>query len=132
MSIPNTELIRTICAINPALCRESSTNNEPVYGTTLPNGTTQVRVGGTTLDKLLNTLTTSLALFKNAPYIPTTQQPIQQQQQYFPEAVLQPSQNYNSTGATFGASIENFVTNNTGVIAIGVVAYVLLMSGRKK
>lgn len=104
----------------------------PIRVSTLPNGTPQVSAGGTTLDKLLAALTTNLALIKGAGYIPTTQQP--QQQYYDNPYAVNPYQNSiggGSTGASFGAGIESFIANNTGLLLIGVVALVLFKSGRK-
>lgn len=91
--------------------------------------TPQMQSGQTTFDKILSTFLSSFALAKGAGYVPTTTQP-QQQIPYFPPAI--DNSNYGGAGATLGASLQNFVTNNTGVIAVAVVGYVLLMSGRKK
>lgn len=123
--------ITDICSLFPALCGGSNQQNVPVRVNTLPNGTPQVSVGGTTLDKLLAALTTNLALIKGANYIPTTQQP--QQQQYYaqnPYAVNPYADN--NTGGKLGAGLETFITENTGVLLIAGIGVVLLMSGRKK
>lgn len=103
---------------------------------TTPGGVIRTSGGQTTLDKIFATALQSLALLRGSPYVPTEEVPAglyQQQQQQYP---IQYQQNpyippTNGTGATFGASLESFVTNNTGLILIGVVAIVLFQSGRK-
>jgi hypothetical protein len=124
---PTTAAVNTICAINPALCQQPT----PIKINTNPDGTVIAQTGQTTLDKLLAALTTNLALIKGSAYIPTTQQPVQQPI-YNPYVNPYPTGNNTSgTGATFGDSIEQFVTNNTGLILIGGAAFLLFKSGRK-
>lgn len=92
--------------------------------------TPQMQAGQTRLDKILGTFLSFVALNKGAGYVPTNTPP--PQQGYSLPADYYANQNaVGNTGATFGASIEQFVTQNTGLIAVGVVAYVLFKSGRK-
>lgn len=107
---------------------------------TTPTGVIRTSSGQTTLDKILQTALQSVALLRNAPYIPTEEVPtglygysnpnansaLMQQQLLAQQLAAQ-----NNAGANFGASVQDFLTNNTGIILIGVVAYMLLMSGRK-
>lgn len=95
--------------------------------------TPQMQSGQTTLDKVLATFLSAFAIQKQAAYVPTTTQPNQGyggQMDAQTLAYLQ-QQQLGGTGATFGASIEQFVTNNTGLILIGGIAFVLFKSGRK-
>lgn len=131
------------CRIVPALCPNDSgssgggsefprpntqTNTQPKIYTNA--GGVIAQSGQTTLDKILGTFLSSVALFKNAPYVPTAVVPQQQ-----PQVIYQPSatENYNggSGGSGIGSQIENLITNNTGLILIGGLAFVLFKSGRK-
>lgn len=114
-----------------------TTQQQNVTLTTLPNGTPQVKVGGTTLDKLLATLLSFTALQKGAGYVPTTQQPVDynalaQQSAYQQQALYQQNLGNNNPNANFGAKLQAFIEQNTGVVAVVVIGGVLFMSGRKK
>lgn len=113
--------------------RNVSTN--PRISTT-PSGVIRVTQGQTTLDKILQAALSSVALLRGAQYVPTEEVPAglyasqfpQYPQGYYPQT--QPISD-GGTGATFGAGLESFIRNNTGLIAVGLVGYLLLMSGRK-
>jgi len=112
-----------------------SNTNFPVKVNTNPNGQVLVTGGQTTLDKILGTALTSLALLKNASYIPTTQQPNQQpdfnailQQQQL--SLLQQQQQTNT--GKFADGLQQFVSENSTMLLIGGAAYLLFVSGRKK
>jgi hypothetical protein len=90
--------------------------------------TPQIQSGQTTLDKILSTFLQFTALQKNAPYVPTTTQPQSygygglNNSQVLPQALP-------NAGATFGANLQQFVENNTGLLLIiGGAAVLLFMS----
>lgn len=119
------------CALYPNMCAGGGTTPKPVSIkiNTNPDGTVIAQAGQTTLDKLLAALTTNLALIKGSAYIPTTQQPqIPQYINPYPQGL---PNNTSGTGATFGDSIEQFVTQNTGLLLIVGLGVVLFKSGRK-
>jgi hypothetical protein len=98
--------------------------------------TPQMQANTTSFDKILSTFLSAFALHKNAPYVPTTTVPNQYgggglDAQTLQILAQQQALGSGSTGATFGATVEQFVTQNTGLIAVGVIAYVLFKSGRK-
>lgn len=115
--------------------QQTTIQNDPRYDTT-PSGVIRPS-SQSTLDKILAASLQSIALLRGAQYIPTEEVPqglYNQQPQYYPQN--QQLQNpyipvSESTGATFGASVEAFLRNNTALIAVGVVGYMLFMSGRK-
>lgn len=100
-----------------------------------------VFVGQTTLDKILSATLSGLALVTQQPFVPTTAHPISaitpaqnvafDLQTQLQLAQLQNASNTSGAGAKFGDSLENFFTNNTGLILIAVIALVLFQSGRK-
>lgn len=103
-------------------------------GVKINNTQTGVQYGVTTLDKILASVLSGLAIVKNQPYVPTTQQPQSQYQQgaYPPEYyALLAQQQQNSNLGQAGSDLENFIKNNTGLLLVGGVAVVLFMSGRK-
>lgn len=112
------------------------TQNSGIKINTLPDGTVQATAGQTTLDKLLNALTTNLAIIKGRGYIPTTQQPVDYSalalaQQPYLNPAINPNLGSGNTGATFGATLEQFVANNTGLLLVLGAGIVLWKSGRK-
>lgn len=97
-----------------------------------------VQYGQTTLDKVLNTILSGFALYKNASYVPTTTQPANQNYGggYNPndlayQQLLAQQYATQNAGGQFGASLQRFFTENSTVVLIGGVALVLYMSGRK-
>lgn len=119
--------ISNLCQIYPSFCQNT---NQNVRVNTLPDGTPQISTGGTTLDKLLTALTTNIAIIKGAGYIPTQTQPQQQVINPYPIGV-NPYPVNNNIGGSLGTDIQNFITNNTGLLLIAGVGVVLWKSGRK-
>jgi hypothetical protein len=118
---------------NPFILSTPSTFPTGVKINTNPDGTPIITAGQTTLDKLLATLTTNIAIIKGAGYIPTTQQQQPNYAQLPPDYYAQQLalQSQNNTGGQFGADIQKFIQNNGTLLAIAVVGIVLYKSGRK-
>ena len=133
--IPGTGIVDVYSTLRPIDLSSIRNATDPRIATT-PGGVVRVNQGQTTLDKILQTALQSVALLRGAQYIPTEEVPAglygpQYSQSPYPYPYPTQPISDGSTGATFGASIESFLRNNTGLIAIGLIGYMLLMSGRK-
>lgn len=123
---------------NDVATQYPSAGTTPKIIATLPTGV-NVSQGQTTLDKILSSVLSGLALVQGAGYVPTTAHPqaqsaatVQQQTLSFEQQLaMQRLAAQNSTGGKFGDSIQKFITENTGLLLVGVVAVVLFKSGRK-
>lgn len=122
-----------VVGYNPALVNDvRALLGQTQPATNVKITTPSMQSGQTTLDKILGTFLSFTALQKGAGYVPTTTQPVNQyqttpQDYYANQLALQQA----GAGATVGARLEQFVTDNVGIIAIGAIAFVLFKSGRK-
>lgn len=81
--------------------------------------------GGNTLNQVLQSILSGMAILNRAPYVPTSIQPAQQ-----PIIYQQPAGYNPSLGAganNFGGSLQNFITKNSTPILIGGGLLVLMM-----
>jgi len=113
--------------------------NSPMTVNTNPvTGQIEISQNPDRLQQWINAGLSSLALIRNASTVPTTTPAsgYSNNGQYDAQtlALLQQQQllaQQGGTGASFGAGIESFVKNNTGLLLVGVIALVLFKSGRK-
>lgn len=135
MPLANTSTQQELCHLFPAMCGGATVptgtiSTVPTQPKILTNaGGVQISTGQTTFDKILSTFLSSVALFKNASYVPTTVQPVNQYPSsaydYQQQALLQ--QQLYAQQST-GANIENFIRNNTGLLLVVGLGFVLLMT----
>lgn len=108
-------------------------NNVNYYPTYIPpvDNTTN---GNNELNTILDDVLSSLAIFRGAKYVPTTVQPVNQYGGYAAGTInpatgipYTPLVNTNiGTGANIGATVEDFIKNNTGILLLAGAAFLLL------
>lgn len=99
--------------------------NSSTTGGVIPNviaTANGMQVQSTTLDKILGSVLSGMAIIKNAAYVPTTIQP-----QTEPTIVYQQPMGGGGLGGdgTAAGKVENWLKNNTGVALMGAGALVL-------
>jgi len=107
--------------------------NPNVSVQTNPN-TGQVMVsqnaGNPQIQQWIDAALSGLALFRNAPYVPTTTQPAAINSQGSYQQTLTPEQLaalYGNNQNNFGGQLQSFIQNNTGVVLLAGVGLVLFL-----
>lgn len=117
--------------VNPTVYGQPQT--QPPFNGTIAVNQGGAQVSGGTLNTILNDVLSGLAILNKRPYVPTTTQPVSPYGSSV--SAINPATGIpyqtglvtgGSAGANIGATLQNFVQNNTGILLIAGAAFLLL------